>query len=90
METELNDPLEIVAKTLCVQVQQEPGIVVEEYNEHKKHANTEADLAETSDSELEAGDNRYSGTCSHTPYNNDLIRGGHFDGWIHALNTYSK
>ena len=75
METKLYDPLYVVTKTLTIQVQQVPGVVVEEHDKHQEHANGKTNFAEASDSKFESGNHRHGGAGGHTPDDDDLVGG---------------
>ena len=68
MPTELHDPLEVVADALTEKIQNEPSVVEKEDGEEKNESEAEAEFAETSDAEADAGDrgnSRHNGDAPH-------------------------
>ena len=73
MEAKLDDPLNVVTYALYIHVKDMPGIFVKEPDQHEEHAETEANLAQSPDSNFQSADNGRRGTCSHAPNKDDLV-----------------
>ena len=73
MRAELDDRLDVIADALDQQVQDVPGIIVQEDHEHEKHTDREADLAETPDADFEPADYREGRQGGDAPDDDDLV-----------------
>ena len=60
METQLEEPLEVVSDTLNVDIEAKPRVIVEPHCQHDKHPQGEADFAQPSDANFQAADD---GSC---------------------------
>lgn len=73
VETKLNEILKVITDTLYVEIEEEPSVVVEQYEHHQKHTKTETDFAEVTNANLEARDNRESCNSGDCPNADDLV-----------------
>ena len=85
MRAELDDRLDVIADALDQQVQDVPGIIVQEDHEHEKHADSEADLAETPDADFEPADHGEGRQRGDGPDDDDLVGSVFFDVAVESL-----
>ena len=79
VKSELYYPLNVVTHALHVHVQDMPRLIRKQTYHHDEHSQTKADLAQTTDTNLQTGDNRYCSASSHSPNDNGLICCGELD-----------
>ena len=85
MRAKLDDRLDVIADALDQQVQDVPGIIVQEDHEHEKHADREADLAEPPDADFEPADHGEGRQGGDGPDDDDLVGAVFFDVAVESL-----